>query len=57
MNTRFHFLASLMLLSSTIAANADSVSGKVVAYDRIAQIIVLADKTVTSPNSLVHFEC
>jgi hypothetical protein len=39
-------LASAILVSTCATAFADSVVGKILAYDRVATIIVMDDKTV-----------
>jgi hypothetical protein len=39
-------LASAILVSTCATAFADSVVGKILAYDRVAKIIVMDDKTV-----------
>lgn len=40
------FVASVILVSTSSIAFADSIAGAVLAYDRKAQLIVLEDKTV-----------
>ncbi|WP_102106912.1 hypothetical protein [Oceaniglobus roseus] len=45
-------LAAALLAASTLPALADTTSGTVIAYDRVAKIIVLDDRTVWSLETL-----
>lgn len=46
------FLTTVLLIAAAAPAFADSTQGTVVAFDRVAKVLVLADKTVWSLETL-----
>ncbi|MFD1344299.1 hypothetical protein [Litorisediminicola beolgyonensis] len=47
-------LAAALILSAAAPAFADNTQGKVLAYDRVAKLLVLEDKTVWSLETLAE---